>query len=233
MWFRSDQELGIFFFCPVLEHVDLVLNTIALLGWHLLLPCYRKCGFSFKCKCAWELHNCTWELHNSLLSVCHLGFGVHNIAETWVTLGWGVHVCKWGGGERAGLGSQIKHTSEWLVHSKECLVSLASYWIHTPVFGCLHTWYWWPMLLAEYPTPSTESPNYWSDKDFVLILDFLWNFPSSPPPWIFPERDLVSVAGGMICFRVIFRFASFPKFPSTHYCQESTPQASSAAACPP
>ena len=101
MGFSSYQELGIFFFCRVLEHVDLVLNTIALLGWHLLLPCYRTCGFSFKYNCTWELHNCTWELHNCtweihncnwelhniLLSVCHLGFGLHNIAETWVTLG--------------------------------------------------------------------------------------------------------------------------------------------------
>ena len=29
----------------------------------------------------------------------------------------------------------------------------------------------------------------------------------------FPEQDLASVAAGMICFRVISRFASFPTFP--------------------
>ena len=135
--------------------------------------------------------------------------------------------------ERAGPGSQIKHSSEWLVHSKEFQVSLASYWLHTPAFGCLHTWYWWPMLLAEIPTPSTESPNYWSDKDLFSHLRFSLELSKFSLSMNFPERDLVSVAGGMICFRVIFRFASFPKFPSTHYCQESTPRASSAAACPP
>ena len=95
--------------------------------------------------------------------------------------------------ERAGPGSQIKHSSEWLVHSKECLVSLASYWLHTPVFGCLHTWYWWPMLLAEYPTPSTESPNYWSDKDLFshlrISLELSKFSPSMNFPWArFSER---------------------------------------------
>ena len=29
----------------------------------------------------------------------------------------------------------------------------------------------------------------------------------------FPEQDLACVAAGMICFRVISRFASFPTFP--------------------
>ena len=88
--------------------------------------------------------------------------------------------------ERAGPGSQIKHSSEWLVHSKECLVSLASYWLHTPAFGCLHTWYWWPMLLAEYPTPSIESPNYWSDKDLFSHLRFSLELSKFSPSMNFP-----------------------------------------------
>ena len=52
--------------------------------------------------------------------------------------------------------------------------------------------------------------------DTVVVLDFLWNPPRSSPDFStnFPERDLPSVAAGMICFRVISRFASFPTFPS-------------------
>ena len=46
----------------------------------------------------------------------------------------------------------------------------------------------------------------------------------------FPEQDLASVAAGMICFRVISRFASFPTFPQSSFLPASNPWQTSASA---